>query len=434
MTVTASTTQMWIIPARAGFTRPRAATGRGDPDHPRSRGVYGCETLGDLAAYRIIPARAGFTPPSSPPLTGERDHPRSRGVYAGVADHVLGLEGIIPARAGFTWSGGRRRGRSSDHPRSRGVYEVTGPRGSRSPGSSPLARGLLPAAPGADTTKRIIPARAGFTPRRLGRGVREGDHPRSRGVYPGGDRGARFAAGSSPLARGLPCPRARLTRMLGIIPARAGFTAGRAAGPAGAADHPRSRGVYSGARPSRTHNGGSSPLARGLLAVRKSDHNPARIIPARAGFTPWGPVGGSCRSDHPRSRGVYPRPRSCAGCAPGSSPLARGLRAGPVCPGAGTGIIPARAGFTRTRELLLAVQQDHPRSRGVYTGYRSGAHLGEGSSPLARGLPSAPPRDRRASADHPRSRGVYPERVSYGGLAEGSSPLARGLQRESDSA
>ena len=51
------------------------------------------------------------------------------------------------------------------------------------------------------------------------------DHPRSRGVYQ--DRNLRYPLGdgSSPLARGLrPLPE-RLAAVLGIIPARAGFTA-----------------------------------------------------------------------------------------------------------------------------------------------------------------------------------------------------------------
>ena len=52
-----------------------------------------------------------------------------------------------------------------------------------SPGSSPLARGLLDDAARAAHDARIIPARAGFTamPAR-GAGLCS-DHPRSRGVY-----------------------------------------------------------------------------------------------------------------------------------------------------------------------------------------------------------------------------------------------------------
>ena len=50
-----------------------------------------------------------------------------------------------------------------DHPRSRGVYAMTAFIGRRIRGSSPLARGLLNPIPYGLNTRRIIPARAGFT-------------------------------------------------------------------------------------------------------------------------------------------------------------------------------------------------------------------------------------------------------------------------------
>ena len=50
---------------------------------------------------------------------------------------------------------------------------------------------------------------------------------------------------------------------------------------------------------------GSSPLARGLLGHISSIPMHARIIPARAGFTPEPMVCWNVYRDHPRSRGVY---------------------------------------------------------------------------------------------------------------------------------
>ena len=172
-----------IIPARAGFTscgRPRS---RRTADHPRSRGVYpfdgmvsspcggssplarGLLTMprGRVGHGRIIPARAGFTPESHAPSGGQPDHPRSRGVYpprvfpthtcTGSSPLARGLPdarrarargpGIIPARAGFT--GVRPR---------RSLIAL---------GSSPLARGLRPRRHHEPRRPRIIPARAGFT-------------------------------------------------------------------------------------------------------------------------------------------------------------------------------------------------------------------------------------------------------------------------------
>ena len=70
--------------------------------------------------------------------------------------------------------------------------------------------------------------------------------------------------------------------------------------------------------------------------------------------------------DHPRSRGVYGKPREIIGLPEGSSPLARGLLVRGVGGGLELGIIPARAGFTRTAPRLPLAAPDHPRSRGVY--------------------------------------------------------------------
>ena len=50
---------------------------------------------------------------------------------------------------------------------------------------------------------------------------------------------------------------------------------------------------------------GSSPLARGLLYLTRYDALYDRIIPARAGFTTRRVCSGSEWRDHPRSRGVY---------------------------------------------------------------------------------------------------------------------------------
>ena len=274
-----------IIPARAGFTTRRRTGPRWSEDHPRSRGVYSSQVtppsmergssplarglqhlpLLRLSHLWIIPARAGFTRRRRLRRPEGEDHPRSRGVYPEVAvgwavgtgssPLARGLRPdttwapstsrIIPARAGFTWPPPRLPRRSWDHPRSRGVY--------RSPliafravrGSSPLARGL----------RMMIHAPD----------IGSVDHLRSRGVYPSHGRMTRTFPGSSPLARGLPPRSATSTPRPGIIPARAGFTARRS---------------------STTHRGeGSSPLARGLLLLPDERSPRLRIIPARAGFT-----------------------------------------------------------------------------------------------------------------------------------------------------
>ena len=234
---------------------------------------------------RIIPARAGFTRPrrrTSSRMSGSS--PLARGLQFDV-EVVSGQHRIIPARAGFTQAVEGQGDRLADHPRSRGVYSQVAPRNRAAGGSSPLARGLLSnwrrlcGAPG------IIPARAGFTapPPSGWRGDR--DHPRSRGVYCRALYPRDQASGSSPLARGL---RHDIVVGVGprrIIPARAGFTPNWDGSTWPGRDHPRSRGVYSRTRPQTTDIGGSSPLARGLLPTTNWIVGSRRIIPARAGFT-----------------------------------------------------------------------------------------------------------------------------------------------------
>ena len=77
-----------------------------------------------------------------------------------------------------------------------------------------------------------------------------------------------------------------------IIPARAGFTDDYMTGIGVGSDHPRSRGVYSPSRVRIRLAAGSSPLARGLHRHSGTEYLVLGIIPARAGFTladPWNP-------------------------------------------------------------------------------------------------------------------------------------------------
>ena len=91
-------------------------------------------------------------------------------------------------------------------------------------GSSPLARGLQEVAGVFLGLLGIIPARAGFTSDDRGAHRVFLDHPRSRGVYKWGACGGLERLGSSPLARGLPGHEEEAVPLTGIIPARAGFT------------------------------------------------------------------------------------------------------------------------------------------------------------------------------------------------------------------
>mgnify|MGYP001669969472 CR=1 FL=1 len=135
----------------------------------------------------------------------------------------------------------------------------------------------------------------------------------------------------------------------GIIPARAGFTEVVMVVCGGLWDHPRSRGVYSFTPSLLSQYCGSSPLARGLPAVAVGGAEESGIIPARAGFTAGAAFYCIATEDHPRSRGVYDLPAHARRPGEGSSPLARGLHLDLVHDAPFRGIIPARAGFTLPR-------------------------------------------------------------------------------------
>ena len=173
-----------------------------------------------------------------------------------------------------------------------------------------------------------VPACAGFTSGTRSRRSRTWDHPRSRGVYDRDFKAAGDVLGSSPLARGLLGPLGPADIAYGIIPARAGFTAGPCRYRTGSWDHPRSRGVYTEQRRRPASDRGSSPLARGLRRREQGRLTGRGIIPARAGFTQRLPGAGPGRRDHPRSRGVYNETEGRDTDVSGSSPLARGLQPG----------------------------------------------------------------------------------------------------------
>ena len=189
--------------------------------------------------------------------------PLARGL-PGSTGSFLSSYRIIPARAGFTKHSHQRPEHSRDHPRSRGVYRFHTTEMLSPYGSSPLARGLLLPLQITDHLLRIIPARAGFTHSQAGTRGYYADHPRSRGVYPLWKITLARRTGSSPLARGLPCVPIWANYTRRIIPARAGFTSRAARSRWKWLDHPRSRGVYCTLNPTARDTAGSSPLARGL--------------------------------------------------------------------------------------------------------------------------------------------------------------------------
>ena len=153
-----------------------------------------------------------------------------------------------------------------------------------------------------------------------------------------------------------------------------------------ARDHPRSRGEYESCRPEPDAPKGSSPLSRGILERGRPAAHDERIIPALAGNTILFDEFIIEKGDHPRSRGEYGVGENLNLMGNGSSPLSRGIHGASTAHTESRGIIPALAGNTWTGPLTLFVFRDHPRSRGEYTLGLVLLWTGPGSSPLSRGI------------------------------------------------
>ena len=252
-------------------------------------------------------------------------------------------------------------------------------------GSSPLARGTRKGYQWSFDKPGLIPARAGNTPAVVVGCFAEWAHPRSRGEHCLAGRRAVRVLGSSPLARGTHVCRVGSVEVKGLIPARAGNTLADEMYRLAHRAHPRSRGEHPTTSRLWQTSRGSSPLARGTPREGGYRACSGGLIPARAGNTPvWSAVIVRWRA-HPRSRGEHVITGTSTGDDLGSSPLARGTPALAVNSRTGRGLIPARAGNTRSSRHMRCDQRAHPRSRGEHVVSLAGGAVDTGSSPLARG-------------------------------------------------
>ena len=191
-------------------------------------------------------------------------------------------------------------------------------------GSSPLARGKPPVRRAEPHPRRLIPARAGKTGFEAVDDLGAGAHPRSRGenCHAGGTQAAR--GGSSPLARGKLTGKYVAIAATRLIPARAGKTTPIVPEEDTLQAHPRSRGENSDAFCAQLETLGSSPLARGKLDTVRLTMWCAGLIPARAGKTLSSLLRPLLFPAHPRSRGENVVLLGVSIGWDGSSPLARG--------------------------------------------------------------------------------------------------------------
>ena len=174
---------------------------------------------------------------------------------------------------------------------------------------------------------------------------------------------------------------------LGLIPAHAGKTGGRAESGCARRAHPRSRGENIGARNASAFRPGSSPLTRGKPGNGRSNRSRRRLIPAHAGKTSSRVSDVNTVTAHPRSRGENDTAEHELRAAQGSSPLTRGKRRAPTGSRRRRRLIPAHAGKTVTSEATPGAALAHPRSRGENHHAPARAHEPTGSSPLTRGKP-----------------------------------------------
>ena len=170
---------------------------------------------------------------------------------------------------------------------------------------------------------------------------------------------------------------------------------------------------------------GSSPLARGTPTNAVTGNGLTGLIPARAGNTRSKTSRREPLGAHPRSRGEHAFNNRSKSPSSGSSPLARGTLKRTHIATAAVGLIPARAGNTRLFLSLPRNPRAHPRSRGEHRRRKVAAASSSGSSPLARG--TRIPRRRLV-----RRQGLIPARAgntaqfARKGTTRGAHPRSRG--------
>ena len=383
---------------RAGYSQPAAAHPRVCGENlvvrlrnafavgssPRVRGKP--HARGDRTRVRrLIPACAGKTEDSQISTPGGRAHPRACGendpslwirhASTGSSPRVRGKPpwcadwrdsaGLIPARAGKTHP---KTGYISSiwaHPRACGENSRTRRATCKPPDSSPRVRGKHEAAAGVVQIPRLIPARAGKTPRF--------SHP------------ARAVAGSSPRVRGKPGWAPTVPGWRGLIPACAGKTdhgghelALRRAHPRVCGENTPENGVY-------LEHLGSSPRVRGKRWSQRATRHGWGLIPARAGKTETREFTAIGVPAHPRACGENDAVETIPATLSGSSPRVRGKQTPDRRRLDAGRLIPARAGKTRARARTCGGGGAHPRVCGENQAVRGLHAEGMGSSPRVRG-------------------------------------------------
>ena len=210
-------------------------------------------------------------------------------------------------------------------------------------------------------------------------------HPRACGENGKTFTVAVLVVGSSPRVRGKHPRSGNPPWASRLIPACAGKTRSNSTcGPVTRA-HPRVCGE-NGVPPLRiVWNRGSSPRVRGKPTPEGHYGAPGGLIPARAGKTRSRLPVRLLVAAHPRACGENRVPAGIVAGHPGSSPRVRGKRPFPQLRAGAPGLIPARAGKTPAASPATDPTWAHPRACGENAASSRQSSFVAGSSPRVRG-------------------------------------------------
>ncbi len=186
-----------------------------------------------------------------------------------------------------------------------------------------------------------------------------------------------------------------------FIPAHAGNTPSTSAGWRTGSVHPRACGEHSRPTRIRSVTRGSSPRMRGTHSRSQACTRLFRFIPAHAGNTPRRAVLIAPPSVHPRACGEHVAAGDAATKRPGSSPRMRGTRQVRDDARGHGRFIPAHAGNTAARRRSPRTTSVRPRACGEHQNAAMTAIAIGGSSPRMRGT-------RRARGEGGRGRRFIP--------------------------
>ena len=235
--------------------------------------------------------------------------PRMRGTLRVTTD-ADSYPRFIPAHAGNTKNLPANQSSASVHPRACGEHFPRRRRAWPSNGSSPRMRGTLGCGYSLVLVRRFIPAHAGNTWRRRGRGGRGTVHPRACGEHPGRRPGRGPGSGSSPRMRGTRDLLLAFEAKRRFIPAHAGNTATREMNARRVTVHPRACGEHTVLWRKIERLAGSSPRMRGTQVGYHDLPRSSRFIPAHAGNTNRSALRSHGPPVHPRACGEHTH--SCA--------------------------------------------------------------------------------------------------------------------------